>query len=53
MLDLISNHPDIFAIVGVVLYAVENILPHTPLKANSTVQLAIDFVKYFLPKKAK
>lgn len=45
MIEAISQNPDIFAIVGIVIYAVENILPHTPLKSNSTIQLGVNIVK--------
>lgn len=51
MTDLIANNPNAFAIVGIVLYAVENILPFTPLKSNSTVQLVINIFKTVFTKK--
>lgn len=51
MTDLIANNPNVFAIAAIVVYAVENILPYTPIKANSTVQLAIDVLKTLFKKK--
>jgi len=53
MIDLITNNPNTFAIAGIVLYAVENILPFTPLKSNSTVQLVINICKTIFTRKPK
>lgn len=43
---------EIAAIVGAVIVVVENVLPHLPIKANSTVQLIINVAKAILGKKA-
>lgn len=51
MIDLIANHPNAFAIVGIVVYAAENIIAYSPLKSNSTIQLAINIFKMILTKK--
>jgi hypothetical protein len=38
-------------IIGAVVIIVENILPHLPIKANSTLQVILNIVKSLLPKK--
>lgn len=38
------------ALVGVAVFILENILPHLPVKANSTVQLVLGVAKLLLPK---
>ncbi len=37
-------------LAGAAVIVLENILPHTPMKANSTVQLVLGLVKMLLPK---
>lgn len=51
-MELINQYPQQIAIASAVLVIVENILPHLPIKANSTVQLIINLAKAILGKKA-
>jgi hypothetical protein len=52
-MDLITQYPNQIAIATAVLLIVENVLPHLPIKANSTVQLIINVAKAILGKKGK
>jgi len=52
-MDLVNQYPQQFAIAGAVLLIIENILPHLPIKANSTVQIIINVAKAILGKKGK
>lgn len=37
-------------VVGGLVIVLEQVLPHLPVKANSTVQLVLDVAKSLLPK---
>jgi len=52
-MDLVTQYPNQIAIAGAVLLIVENVLPHLPIKANSTVQLIINVARAILGKKGK
>jgi len=40
-------------IAAIVVLAVEQILPHLPIKANSTLQALVNFAKAILVRKGK
>lgn len=42
---------NIILIAGAVVIIIENVLPHLPIKANSTVQLVFNILKALIPKK--
>lgn len=46
-----TEHRAYAEILGAVVLLVEQILPHLPMKANSTVQLVLDIATALLPKK--
>lgn len=50
-MDLLKEYPSTFAIGAAVLIILENVLPHLPVKANSTVQI-INVAKAIFGKKA-
>ena len=52
-MDLVTQHSQVVAIAAAVLVIVENILPHLPIKANSTLQIIINVAKALLRKKDK
>lgn len=45
------NNQNWLLIIGAVVIIVENVLPHLPIKANSTVQLVLNIVKSLVSKK--
>lgn len=51
-MDLLKEYPSTFAIGAAVLIILENVLPHLPVKANSTVQIIINVAKAIFGKKA-
>lgn len=51
-MDLVKDYPTTVAIGGAVIIIIENVLPHLPIKANSTLQLIINLAKAVLGKKA-
>lgn len=51
-MELMNQHPQVIAIASAVMIIVENVLPHLPIKANSTLQLIITMAKAILRKKA-
>ena len=52
-MELVKQYPNAFAIASILLIAIENILPHLPIKANSTAQVIINIAKAILGKKDK
>lgn len=52
-MDLVNQYPHAIAITGAAIIIVENILPHLPIKANSTVQVIINIIKVLLGKAGK
>jgi hypothetical protein len=45
------NNQNWLLIAGAVIIIVENVLPHLPIKSNSTVQLILNIVKSLVSKK--
>ncbi len=52
-MNIIEQYPHSVAIAGAVIIIVENVLPHLPIKANSTVQVIINLAKMILGKKGQ
>ena len=52
-MDLVKDYPNQIAIASAVLLVVEQVLPHLPIKANSTVQLILGIARFLLGKKSK
>jgi hypothetical protein len=52
-MDIVTQYPQAFAIATGAIIIVENVLPHLPIKANSTAQIVINIIKAILGKKAK
>lgn len=53
IMNIIEQYPHSVAIAGAVIIIVENVLPHLPIKANSTVQVIINLAKMILGKKGQ
>ena len=50
-MDYVKTHP--LEILGLAVLVVEQVLPHLPIKANSTVQVIINVAKAIIGKKDK
>ena len=52
-MEIVKQYPTAFAIASILLLATEQILPHLPIKADSTAQVIINVAKAILGKRDK
>ena len=50
-MNYLQQHQNVVEIAGAIIICIEQILPHLPIKADSTVQLIINIAKTIFAKK--